>query len=310
MVHIPVLSKEVLECLKPKPNENFIDCTIGQAGHALSIIERILPNGKVLGIDWSPELIQELKVKSQKSKVKSNLKLVCGNFVNLEEIVKKEKFGKVSGILFDLGLSRWHLEESGRGFTFQRNEPLVMRYNWNSRESILLSNKELSALSDLTAERIINEWPEEEIEKILREYGEERFAGKIAKEIIMARKIKPIRNTFQLVEIIEKAVPPWYQHRKINFATKTFQALRIIANEELENLKKALPQALEVLEPGGRLVVISFHSLEDRIVKNFYRSRSPIDLKILNKKPIRPTKEEIKVNPRSRSAKLRAAIKI
>ncbi|MBZ9573068.1 16S rRNA (cytosine(1402)-N(4))-methyltransferase RsmH, partial [Patescibacteria group bacterium] len=191
------------------------------------------------------------------------------------------------GILFDLGLSSWHLEKSGRGFSFQRNEILDMRY----------SPKE----NPLTSQKILNQWKEKEIEKILREYGEERFARKIARKIIEARKKSPIKSTGQLVEIIGSK----------HFTRKTFQALRIAVNDELGNLKKALPQALEILEGGGRMVVISFHSLEDRIVKNFFREEAKENhLKILTKKPIIPTTEEIQKNPRSSSAKLRAAIKI
>lgn len=288
-MHIPVLQKEVLEYLDPKPNENFIDCTIGEGGHALSILERILPNGKLLGIDRSSEIIQELKIKN-------NLILVCDNFANLKEIVEREKFRSVQGILFDLGMSNWHLEESKMGFSFLRNEPLDMRYNLESQ---------------LTAEKIVNFWSQFELEKILKEYGEEKFARRIAMEIVVSRKLKPIKSTFQLVEIIKKSTPSWYQHKKIHFATKTFQTLRIAVNDELDNLEKALPQAIDVLNRGGRLVVISFHSLEDRIVKNFLKWKSEENLiKILTKKPVRPSKEEIKINPRSRSAKLRACLKL
>ena len=292
-MHIPVLQNEVLKYLDPKPNQNFIDATIGEGGHAISILERTSPNGKLLGIDWSPEIIENCKLKIQN--VKKRITLVCDNFVNLKEIVKRERFLAVSGILFDLGMSSWHLEESGRGFSFLKNEPLDMRY---------------SPQNPLTAEKIVNYWSKSEMEKILREYGEERFAKKIAEKIIEARQSKPIKTTSQLVEIIKKAVLSRYRHQKIHFATRTFQALRITVNDELNNLEKALPQTLEILKPGGRLVVISFHSLEDRIVKNFYRDSSPEKLKILTKKPVRPQKEEIKINPRARSAKLRAAIKL
>ena len=290
-MHIPVLQKEVIQYLDPKPNQNFIDCTIGEGGHSLAITERISPNGRVLGIDWSPELTQELKTKN-------NLVLVCDNFVNLRSVVEKYKFKPIQGILFDLGMSSWHLEESGKGFSFQREEPLDMRYN--------LQNQ-------LTAEKILNYWSKFEIEKILKEYGEEKFARQIAKVIIEERKIKPIKNTLQLVEIIKKAVPKRYLHQKIHFATRTFQALRIAVNDELSNLKKALPQALEILKSKGKLLVISFHSLEDRIVKNFFKQQTREGLpkiKILTKKPIGPSIEEIKINPRSRSAKLRAAQKL
>lgn len=292
--HIPVLKNEVLKYLDPKPNENFIDCTVGEGGHSLAILEKNGPKGKVLGIDRDPEQIKNCK--ENLAKFKERLILVCDNFANLKEIVKRENFKKVSGILFDLGLSSWHLEKSGRGFSFQRDEPLIMRFD----------GKE-----GLTAKEIVNQWPEEKIKEILKNYGQERFAKKIAERIVEERKIKPIETTFQLVKIIEKAVPSWYLHRKIHFATKTFQALRIAVNEELENLKAGLQKALEVLNKGGRLVVISYHSLEDRIVKNFLKENEKKGvLKILTKKPIRPKGKEIKFNPRSRSAKLRAAIKI
>jgi len=286
-MHIPVLQKEVLKYLDPKPNENFIDCTIGEGGHTLAILEKNKPKGKVLGIDRDPQLCQKL------SKFNfDRLTLVNDSFANLKEIVKRERFKSVSGILFDLGISSWHLEKSGRGFSFLRNEPLDMRY---------------SPQSPLTAEKIVNFWSKSEIEKILREFGEEKFSKKIAQKIIEARKLKPIKNTRQLVEVIKSTIPLKYQTKRIHPATRTFQALRIAVNDELGNLEKSLPQVLEILKPGGRLVVISFHSLEDRIVKNFYREPA---LKILTKKPIRPQKKEIKINPRSRSAKLRAAIKL
>lgn len=302
-MHIPVLQKEVLKYLDPKPNENFVDCTIGEGGHTLAILEKNKPNGKVLGIEIDPVLYQ--KMRSRMVKIQNRLILVNDSFVNLKEIVKRENFENISGILFDLGMSSWHLEESGRGFTFLKNEPLDMRYVKNLAGSGILVKK------DLTAERIVNEWPEEKIKKILKEYGEERFAKKIAEEIVKRRKIKKIETTFQLVEIIKKATPIWYHHKKIHFATRTFQALRIAVNDELNNLKKTLPQVLNVLNPNGRLVIISFHSLEDRIVKNFFKESFQKGLlKILTKKPIRPSEEEIKINPRSRSAKLRAGIKI
>lgn len=291
-MHKSVLQKEVLEYLAPKPNENFIDATIGEAGHALSILERIGPKGRVLGIEWDLQLYKKLL------KLDINrLILANDSFANLKKIVERKKFERVQGILLDLGISSWHLEESKRGFSFQRDEPLVMRYDGN--------------LTKLTAEEILNKWLEKEIERILREYGEERFAKKISRKIIEERKHKLIETTSQLVEVIEKAVPGWYQRTKRHFATKTFQALRIAVNDELSNLERALPQTLEILEKGGRIVVISFHSLEDRIVKNFFKKEAKEDaLKIITKKPIRPSKEEIKINPRSRSAKLRAAVKL
>ena len=294
-MHIPVLQKEVLQYLNPKPNENFIDCTIGEGGHTLAILERTSPEGKVLGIDFNPEILKCLKPEVKHLLSEKRLILICGNFANLNRIVEKNNFKPVHGILFDLGMSSWHLEKSGRGFSFLRNEPLDMRYS--------------TKLKILTAEEIINKWSAKEIEQIFKEYGEERFAGRITKRIIEERKITPIRTTFQLVEIIRKAVPRGYEKGRIHLATRTFQALRIAVNQELDNLKKVLPQVLEVLAPGGKIVIISFHSLEDRIVKNFFRGNRSC-FKTLTKKPIRPTETEIKLNPRSRSAKLRAAIRI
>ncbi|OIP75098.1 MAG: 16S rRNA (cytosine(1402)-N(4))-methyltransferase [Parcubacteria group bacterium CG2_30_36_18] len=295
VTHIPVLQKEVLEYFDQKPNENFIDCTIGEGGHTLAILEKNGPKGKVLGIEWDPELYKKLS-RSDLDRLKARLILVNDNFANLEEIAKSQKFRSVSGILFDLGMSSWHLEESGRGFSFQKKEPLDMRYN---------------PQNPLTAEKIVNYWSALEIEKILEIHGEERFSKQIAKYIISFREVKPIKTTSQLVEIIKKATPDWYHRRKIHPATKTFQALRIAVNDELNNLEKALPKALNILKPGGRIVAISFQSLEDRIIKNFLKEKAKENiLKILTKKPIKPSLEEIKINPRSRSAKLRAAEKL
>ncbi len=295
-MHIPVLQKEVLEYLNPKLNENFVDCTIGEGGHSLAIIERILPQGRVLGIDWDPETIKNLESRIKNLEFKKQLILVSDNFVNLRRIVKKYNF-QPDGLLLDLGFSSHQIERSKKGFSFQRNEKLDMRYN--------------PEMTELTAERIVNKFSQSEIANILKEYGEERFSKRIASRLVKERKTEPIKTTFQLVEIIREATPSQYHHQKIHFATRTFQALRIAVNDELENIKKVLPQTLEVLKPSGKLVIISFHSLEDRIVKNFLKAQAQEGLlKILTKKPIRPTKEEFEVNPRSRSAKLRAAQKI
>jgi len=283
MIHKAVLQKEVLKYLDPKPNENFIDCTIDGGGHTASILDKNKPNGKVLGIEIDLELYQKLKLQDL-----SRLILVNDSYTNLKKIVKKCNFGPISGILFDLGMSSWHLEDSGRGFSFMRNEPLDMRYN--------------PGVNSLTAEEIVNNYSQEEIEKILKEYGEERFAKRIAKRIV---KERPIKTTFQLVEIIKKVTP---RRTKIHPATRTFQALRITVNDELNNLRKVLPQAIEILAPEGRIVVISFHSLEDRIVKRFFKGEK--NIKIITKKPITASEEEIKINPQSRSAKLRAVVKI
>lgn len=294
-VHIPVLQKEVIKYLDPKPNENFVDCTFDGGGHALMILERS-GKGKVLGIDYDEEILKTAKERISKAGYEKRTIVACDNYANLKLIIDNCKFKSISGILLDLGMSSWHIEDSKRGFSFSKNERLDMRYG---------------ADNPLTAEKILNYWSEQEIERVLREFGEEGFSEQIAKTIIGARKMKPIRTTFQLVEVIKMALPSKFLHQKIHFATRTFQALRIAVNSELDNLKKVLPQALEALDKNGRLVVISFHSLEDRIVKNFFRDKESEQLiTVVTKKPITPSDEEIRINPRSRSSKLRAAIKI
>lgn len=292
-MHIPVLEKETLDILSPQPNENFIDATIGHAGHSLRILEKTGPSGKLLGIDQTPEQIETARNRIKDFGERAALAL--DNFSNLRNIVERNNFGPVNGILFDLGFSSWHVDESGRGFTFQKDEPLLMNYSPNG----------------LTAEQIVNQWTEEDLEMIFSQYGQEKFSKKIARQIEETRRAKPITSTFQLIEAIKTAVPQRCQHGKTHYATRVFQALRIAANQELENLKKALPQALEILAPGGRIAVISFHSLEDRIVKIFLKEEAAKgSIKILTKKPIAPGSAEIGSNPRSRSAKLRAAQKI
>ncbi|MCD6177752.1 16S rRNA (cytosine(1402)-N(4))-methyltransferase RsmH [bacterium] len=295
-MHIPVLQKEVIKYLAPKTNENFIDATVGEGNHSLEIIEKIKPKGRILGIDWDPEVVQNLKQKLKRMGLEERFIVVCSNFAELKKIADRYNF-QADGILFDLGFLTWHIEESKRGFSFQKDENLDMRYN----------PKE----NPLTAQEIVNKFPFQKIVEILRKYGEERFARRIARKIEQERRKHPITTTTQLVEIVRKATPPWYHHRRIHFATRTFLALRIAVNDEIENLRKALIQVPEVLSLGGRLVVISFHSLEDRVVKEFLKDQSKKGIfEILTKKPQTPTPEEVKMNPRCRSAKLRAAKKI
>ncbi|MBI2050135.1 MAG: 16S rRNA (cytosine(1402)-N(4))-methyltransferase RsmH [Candidatus Staskawiczbacteria bacterium] len=292
MTHIPVLTKEVLHYLDPKENENFIDCTIGEWGHTILILERNKPLGKVLGIDWDPNQIKNCRLKIKSGR----LLLVNDSYCSIKEIIGRVKFGPVNGILLDLGYSSWQLEKSGRGFSFRRDEDLDMRYN---------------TLQFLTAKTIVNEYPSEEIEKILKEYGEEKFARRIAQKISEDRKVGKIESTAQLVSIIKKAVPKEFQQGRIHCATKTFQALRIAVNDELNNLTAVLPKMVSVLSPGGRIVIISFHSLEDRIAKLFFKEKEKEgNIKILTKKPQMPKVDELNKNPRARSAKLRAFIKL
>ncbi len=295
MIHTAVLKKEVIESLSLEQNENFVDCTIGEGGHSEEIIKHIGPNGKILGIDLDPHQISA----SQwlQAQFKERIILANDSYTHLKEIIERKNFGPVNGILLDLGMSSAQLEGTHKGFSFQVDQGLDMRYN--------------DEVGHLTAEKIVNEWPEERIKQMLEDYGEENFAKKIAKNIVEQRKLGRIKTTFQLIEIIKDATPAPYWRGKLHYATRTFQALRIAVNDELENVKTVLPQAVSILAPGGRLAVISFHSLEDRIVKNFFAKEAKNGtIKLLNKKPITAGNSELKENPRSRSAKLRAIIKI
>ena len=292
--HKAVLIKEVLQYLDPKPNENFIDCTVGEGGHAKLILEKNAPNGKLLGIDLDLQQIQNSTLNT--GEFEDRIMLAHDSYANIKNIVQSENFAPVNGILLDLGMSSWQLEKSTRGFSFMRDESLDMRYD--------LIN------GHLTAATMVNEYPEAQIEEILKKYGEERFARQIAKQIVQERKEKRIKSTFELNTIIQKAVPAIFQHGRLHPATRTFQALRIAVNGELDNLTAFLPQALSVLSGGGRLVILSFHSLEDRIVKNFFKEKEKEGvIKILTKKPVTGSTEEIAQNPRARSTKLRAIIK-
>jgi len=294
MMHVPVLLKEVIDYLNPQANENFIDATVGQGGHTASILEKNKPKGKVLGIEMDPDIYKELKEKM--AKMSDRLILINDSYINLKKIVKKNNFKPVHGILFDLGMCSWHLEASKRGFSYLKDQPLDMRFN---------------PKNDLTAAEIINFWDIERIEKVLREFGEEKYARRISLAIKEVRKKERIVGTQQLVDILKKVLPKNYDKKRIHFATRTFQALRIAVNDELQVIEDGIKQAIKILEPGGKIAVISFHSLEDRIVKNFFREKAKIgELSILTKKPITASLEEIRNNPRSRSAKLRTAEKL
>lgn len=296
-LHKPVLLKEVLEIFNPQPGEIYIDATINGGGHSAALAQRINPEGTLLGIDLDCDLLEAAKLRIKKLKLRIKFISLCENYADLKAIVEKHKLGKVDGILLDLGFSSYHLERSGRGFSFQKDEPLDMRYN--------LTN------NGFTAEKIINTWDKEAIENLLRAYGEERFAAGITRGILRERKNKKITTTRKLIEIIEKNVPRWYWKKRIHPATRTFQALRIAVNKELENLELALPQAVELLKPSGKLLIISFHSLEDRIAKTFFRKKDREKiLKMITNKPLISSAREIAINPRARSAKLRAIEKL
>ena len=287
-MHIPVLIEEILKGFDPQANENYIDCTVGNGGHTISILENTAPNGKVLGIDWDSASLATAKEKLKEKGLLSRVTLVQGNYADLEEIVKENKFSNVSGILLDLGYSSNQIDETDRGFSFKGKGRLDMRYNSSNPQ---------------TAEKILNFESKKDLEQIFKEFGEEQFAKQIAEQIIETRKDKNITTTDQLVEIVMSATPTWYHKRRIHPATKVFQALRIAVNRELDNLTNVLPQTVSVVKSGGEIQVISFHSLEDRVVKNFAKDTEEIE--IVTKKPITPAKKEVEQNPRSASSKLR-----
>jgi len=294
MIHRPVLLNEVIEYLNLGPGSKVVDATLNGGGHTLAILEKIFPEGKVLGIEWDSELLQQFKIKN--SKFKSNVILVNDSYTNLEDIVKQYKF-RPDGILFDLGLSSWHYEESNRGFSFRRDEKLDMRYNPGSEK--------------ITAAEILNQYNYEELVKILTLYGEERFAKNIAKNIVKARNVKLILKTSELVQIINNTVPAWYKNRKIHPATKTFQALRIEVNDEINNVEKGIKAAIDVLKKGGRLSVISFHGLEDKLVREIFKEKAKKGLvRWVKRSTIKPRWEEVKNNSRARSAKMKVIEKI
>lgn len=266
----------------------------------MGILNRNAPNGKVLAIDWDMEMIKRVIIRISDFDLRERLILVNDNFVNLKKIVSEYNFNNISGVLLDLGMSSFHIEESGRGFTFLKDEPLGMNFVGDGFGNDLPN-----------AEEIINNYSGEKLAEIFKEYGGERFARSMAGKIVEARKTKLIKTTKELIGVIKSAVLSKFRHNRIHFATRIFQALRIEVNREIENLKSVLPQVFDVLNSGGRLAVISFHSLEDKEVKDFFREKKTKgEMNILTKKPLRPFFEEVKNNPRARSAKMRVAVKI
>ena len=292
-MHIPVLLKESIEYLSPKAGDTIVDGTINGGGHSEEILKIIGESGMLVGIDQDCEVLNKLR---EKWKDRKNVLLARDNFRNLDRVLETLKIEKANGILLDIGVSSDQIDLSGRGFSFQKDEPLLM------------TMKAIIDPDDLTAKEMVNNWEEKELADAIWQYGEERFSRRIAKNIVRRREMKPIETTFELVDVIRESVPGVYRNkRRINCATRTFQALRIVVNDELGALKEGLKKAVAKLKEGGRLAVISFHSLEDRIVKNYFKEISASgEGKIMTKKPIIPTEEEVKNNPRSRSAKLRA----
>ncbi|HQL37499.1 MAG TPA: 16S rRNA (cytosine(1402)-N(4))-methyltransferase RsmH [Bacillota bacterium] len=307
--HTPVLLNETLEYLDPKPGGVYIDGTLGGAGHSSEIIKRIVPGGKLLGIDQDSNAIDAAKRRLEA--YKDNVVIVRDNFRNIKAIALQKGFKEVDGILLDIGVSSHQLDEKERGFSYMHDGPLDMR---------------MDTESSLNASDIVNNISEQELIRILRDYGEEKWAVRIAKFIAEERKNSRIDTTFKLVDIIQRAIPAAARRDGGHPAKRTFQALRIAVNDELQVLEEALIDAARLLKPGGRLVVITFHSLEDRIVKKIFNNmekpctcppqlpvcacgKEPL-LRVITKKPVTAGEEELKTNTRSKSAKLRAAERV
>jgi len=297
-VHIPVLLSEVLEHLAPRAGGRYVDATVDGGGHARALLQASAPDGRVLGIDRDPAMIAALADRDAESVEARRLQLVHSSFAPLADILAAHDFAPVDGVLFDLGLSSYHLDASARGFSFQANEPLDMRFD--------PSDDSAETAADILASR-----SSEDLTEIFRVYGEERFASRIARTVVARRRTAPLTTTGDLLAAIEQSLPAAVRWRAGRDAARIFQALRIVANDELAAITAALPQAAAALAPGGRLVVIAFHSLEDRLVKNFFRDEQRAGrLRILTKKPLQAAQAEVAANPRAASAKLRAAERV
>jgi 16S rRNA (cytosine1402-N4)-methyltransferase len=303
--HRPVMPGEVVKYLGCKDGGLYVDGTLGGGGHTLEILCASEPTGRVVGIDWDRDALSYSR--KRLTSYTSRIKFIKGNFANIRDILKELSITSVDGILLDLGASSHHFEKPERGFSFHYDAPLDMRMD---RESIG------------TAADIVNNLSQGELRDIFKKYGEERWGGRIAMVIVRKRQVTPIRTTLELAEVVSSAIPRRFHPRGIHPATRVFLALRIVVNNELENIKKAINDGIWLLSHGGRMVVISFHSLEDRIVKASFRSfegkcvclpdipkcvcNAKQEARILTKKVVKPSKEETEENPRARSAKLRA----
>jgi 16S rRNA (cytosine1402-N4)-methyltransferase len=293
-IHIPVMVEEVMKFLRCEPGRTYVDATLGGGGHAREILRKTAPNGLLIGVEWDEEAVSEAR--KTLGLFGGRIKIFHENFIYLPDLLKAMEVKEVDGILLDLGLSSFQLEKGERGFSFKGEGPLDMR---------------MDQRMERTAADLVNHLSYEELESTLIEYGEERWANRIVKAIVRERNRSPIRTTEALRKIVYQAIPKRFQPKKIDPATRTFQALRIKVNDELENLRKILGVGWDLLRRGGRICVISFHSLEDRIVKETFR-KLEIERKmvVLTRRPIRPSEEEQKKNPRCRSAKLRCAERV
>lgn len=302
---------EVLQHLNLKSGSTIVDCTLGGAGHAAKIAENIAPGGWLVGLDVDNAAINAAINALAPFGQQIKISIIKASYDSLDQVLTELGTGLIDGILYDIGISSHHVDTGERGFSYQIDGPLDMRFDQTQ---------------ELTAEKVVNEYSKEELERILREYGEERFAGRIAEFIVEKRKVRPIKTTLELVEVIKDAVPAQARRKGPHPAKRTFQALRIEVNQELKKLESSLEQAIRWLKPGGRIVVISYHSLEDRIVKETFRKwekpcvcppRAPVCTcgqvpiaRVITRKAVKPGKEEVEKNPRARSAKLRAAERV
>lgn len=283
--HQPVMVKEVLDILQPERGGIYVDCTTGEGGHSEAILRRLPPSGTLICIDRDEEL---LKIAEERLRhLHPNIHFLHSNFSQISSLLAEMNISLVDGFLFDLGLSLRQIESPERGFSFKSEGPLDMR---------------MDKSQSLTAKDLVNSLREKELASLFRELGEEPFADRIASAIVEQRKRKPISSTRELAELVEKVVK---RRGRIHPATRVFMALRIAVNKELEELRSALPSAITLLRAGGRLCVLSYHSLEDRIVKQTFKANKD-KLNLLTPKPLRPSREEITINPKARSAKLRA----
>lgn len=309
-MHVPVLLQEVLEYLQAKQGGKFIDGTVGSGGHTIAILKSN-PDNQVLGIDLDQTSLDKLFKTLAQESLNQRATLVHGNYADLDKISEEHQFGPTNGILLDLGFSSEQLGESKRGLSFQTDAILDMRFDPNSK---------------ITAFEVVNTYQPQELEAVIAEYGEEKFARRIVANIIRQRKIDPIQTTIQLAEIIRQSLPGAIRFKANDSIRRVFQAVRIEVNSELDNLKVFLPKALDLLTPKGRLAIISFHSLEDRIVKEFFNHEAKdcvcppefptcvcdkaSTLRVITRKPITATESEIAINSRSKPAKLRVAEKL
>jgi len=292
MVHIPVLSEEVIAGLALEPDDVVLDATVNEGGHSSLIAKHLSTKGTIIGIDEDAEALAEARANLRG--VACTVILERDNFRNLDQVLLRHHIPSVNKVLLDIGLSSRQLDVSGRGFSFQKDEPLLMTFR---------SDPDTETL---TAYEVVNRWKEESLADVIYGFGGERFARRIARRIVEARKIKPIERTVELAELVRQSIPRAYRFGKIHPATKTFQAIRIAVNDEFGALKEGIEKAFEHLEQGGILAVIAFHSGEDRIVKNLFRDLARLHTAtIITKKPLVPSDDEVKHNPRSRSARLR-----